>query len=117
MDLPRSPDPDIAVSISVGRVLRERYVIRERLGTGGKGAVFKALDRYRSSLPDAQQYVALKVLHSGSGFSEQSIGNLWREPHCGQLLSHRNIVNVFELDCDGDVVFSRWSLPRWGTAE
>ena len=88
MDLPRSPDPDTAVSISVGRVLRERYVIQGRLGTGGKGTVFKALDRYRSSLPDAQQHVALKVLHSGSDFSEQMIRNLRRELHCGQVLSH-----------------------------
>ena len=108
MDLPRSPDP--AVSISVGRVLRERYVIQERLGTGGKGVVFKALDRYRCSLPDAQQHVALKVLHSGSGFSEQIVRSLWCEPHCGQLLSHRNIVNVFELDRDGDVVFFTMEL-------
>ncbi len=110
MDLPRSPGPDIAVSISVGRVLRERYVIQERLGTGGKGAVFKALDRYRSSLPYTQQYVALKVLHSGSGLSDQIIRNLWREPRCGQQLSHRNIVNVFELDCDEDVVFFTMEL-------
>ncbi len=110
MDHPRSRDPDTRVPISIGRVLRERYVIQERLGTGGKGAVFKALDRYRSSLPEAQQYVALKVLHSGGGFSEQIIGNLWREPHCGQLLSHRNIVNIFELDRDEDVVFFTMEL-------
>jgi hypothetical protein len=110
MDRPRSPNPDTAGSISVGRVLRERYVIQERLGTGGKGAVFRALDRYRSSLPDAQQHVALKVVHAGSDFSEQDIGNLRGELHCGQLLSHRNIVNVFELDRDGDVVFFTMEL-------
>jgi serine/threonine protein kinase len=110
MELPRSPDPDPAVSISVGRVLRDRYVIEGRIGTGGKGTVFRALDRYRSSLPDDQQHVALKVLHSGSNFSEQNIGNLRRELHCGQLLSHRNIVNVFELDRDRDVVFFTMEL-------
>ncbi len=114
MDLPRSPVPDAAVSMSVGRVLRERYVIQGRLGAGGKGAVFKALDRYRASLPDAQQHVALKVLHSGSDFSdefsEQIIRDLRRELHCGQLLSHPNIVNVFELDRDGDVVFFTMEL-------
>jgi serine/threonine protein kinase len=109
-DLPRSPDPETAASISVGRVLRERYVILGSLGTGGKGAVFKALDRYRSSLPDAQQHVALKVLHSGSDFSEQIITDLRRELHCAQLLSHPNIVNVFELDRDGDVVFFTMEL-------
>ncbi len=101
----RPTDPDTAGSISDGCVLRERYVIQERLGTGGKGTVFKALDRYRSSLPEAQQYVALKVLHCGRDGSEQTIKDLRRELHCAQALSHRNIVNVFELDRDGDVVF------------
>jgi len=95
----RSPDPDTAVSISVGRILRDRYVIQERLGSGGKGTVFKALDRYRCSLPEAQQHVALKALPSGRDWE------LRRELHCGQMLSHRNIVNVFELDRDADVVF------------
>ena len=100
-----SPDPDTAVSISVGRVLRDRYVIQERLRSGGRGTVFKALDRYRASLPDAQQYVALKAVHSGRDGSEHAIEELRRELHCGQMLSHRNIVNVFELDRDADVVF------------
>jgi len=99
------PDPDIAVTISVGRVLRDRYEIQERLGSGRTGTVFKALDRYRSSLPDAQQHVALKAVHSGRDGSEQTIQELRRELHCGQMLSHRNIVNVFELDRDADVVF------------
>ena len=97
-----SPDPDSAVSIPVGRILRDRYVIQERLGSGARGAVFKALDRYRSSLPENQQYVAL---HCGADCSEQTIQALTRELHCGQLLSHRNIVNVFEFDRDADVAF------------
>jgi serine/threonine protein kinase len=98
-------DPDTAVSISIGRVLRDRYVIQEQLGSGGRGTVFKALDRYRSSLPAAQQHVALKVLHCGHDCPEQTIKELRRELDCGQVLSHQNIVNVFELDRDVDVVF------------
>jgi len=107
---PVSSDRRKAVPISVGRVLRERYVIQERLATGGKGTVYKALDRYRSLLPDSPQYVALKVLHSDSDSSEQTIKALGRELHCGQALSHRNIVNVFELDRDGEVVFFTMEL-------
>src|ERR1700734_2462321 len=42
--------------VEVGRVLRDRYDIEECLGTGGKGTVFKPLDRYRSSLPPSQRY-------------------------------------------------------------
>jgi serine/threonine protein kinase len=100
-----SSDPDTAASIWVGRILRDRYVIQERLGSGSRGTVFKALDRYRASLPVAQQHVALKALHSGHDWSEQTIQELHRELHCGQLLSHRNILNVFELDRDADVEF------------
>jgi Protein kinase domain len=92
-------------STSVGRILRDRYVIQETLGSGVRGTVFKALDRYRSSLPVAQQHVALKVLHSGRDCPEEIIKELRRELHCGQMLSHRNIVNVYEFDRDADVVF------------
>ena len=104
------PNTNTAVSNWVGRVLRERYVIQERLGTSGKGSVFRALDRYRSSLPDAQQYVAVKVLHSGSECTEEIIRTHRHELYRGQVLSHRNIVNVFDLDQDGDVVFFTMEL-------
>jgi serine/threonine protein kinase len=97
-------------SIAVGHVLRDRYVLGARLGTGGKGAVFKALDRFRATLPDAQQYVALKILQAGGDCSEETRANSRLEFHCGQVLSHRNIVNVYELDRDGDVVFFTMEL-------
>jgi len=95
---------------AVGQVLRDRYVLQARLGTGGKGAVFKALDRLRTTLPETHQYVALKILHAGGDCSEQTLANLRLEFHCGQVLSHRNIVNFYELDCDGDVIFFTMEL-------
>jgi hypothetical protein len=107
---PVSTGLDAAGSISVGRVLRERYVILERLGIGGKGTVFKALDRYRTSLPNSQQHVAVKVLHTGSNGPEGAIRDLALELHCGQVLSHQNLVKVFELDRDGEIVFFTMEL-------
>jgi serine/threonine protein kinase len=94
-------------SIEIGRVLRDRYVLEKRLGSGGKGTVFKALDRYRADLPEAQQYVAIKILHAAinDDSRERLLAKLRREFYCVQMLSHRNIVNVFELDRDGDVDF------------
>ena len=97
-------------SIAVGRVLRDRYVLQARLGTGGKGAVFKALDRFRTTLPETQQYIALKILHAEGCCSEETLATLRLEFYCGQVLSHRNIVNVYELDRDGDVVFFTMEL-------
>ena len=94
-------------SIEIGRVLRGRYVLERRLGSGSKGTVFKALDRYRADLPEAQQYVAIKILHAAINDNnrEKLLAKLRQEFHCVQMLSHRNIVNVFELDRDGDVDF------------
>jgi serine/threonine protein kinase len=108
IDLDQTSDPIPA--LAAGRVLRDRYVLQARLGTGGKGSVFKALDRFRATLPDTQQYVALKILHAGGDCSEQTLANSRLEFHCGQVLSHRNIVNVYELDRDGDVVFFTMEL-------
>jgi serine/threonine protein kinase len=96
--------------LAIGRVLRDRYVLKARLGSGGKGVVFKAQDRMRAALPPGQQDVALKILHAGGHCSEQTLANLRLEFHCAQLLSHDNVVNVYELDHDDDVVFFTMEL-------
>jgi serine/threonine protein kinase len=92
--------------IEPGRVLRDRYVIEQRLGYGGKGSVFRALDRYRTSMPLSQRYVALKVLHDCSG----SRDNVRCELQCAQMLTHPNIVRVFDFDQDGDLDFFTMEL-------
>ena len=96
--------------VKIGQVLRDRYVVEKLLGSGGKGTVFKALDRYRSSLPASQRYVAIKVLHPDSAGRTEMVESLRRELYCAQMLSHRNIVNVFELDRDGDIDFFTMEL-------
>lgn len=96
--------------LGVGRVLRDRYVLQARLGTGKNGAVFKALDRFRATLPGESQFVGLKILHAGGDCSAEAVANLRLEFHSAQVLSHRNIVNVYELDRDADVVFFTMEL-------
>jgi serine/threonine protein kinase len=96
--------------VEIGRVLRDRYVIEKRLGSGGRGTVFKAFDRFRSSLPLPQRYVAIKIPHALPHGREAMIESLQREHYCGQMLSHANIVNVFELDRDGDIDFFTMEL-------
>jgi serine/threonine protein kinase len=91
----------------IGHVLRERYVLVDRLGGGGngKGTIFKARDRYRADLPMAQQYVAIKIVHATAADYDELLANLRCEFYRMQTLSHQNILNVFELDRDGEVDF------------
>jgi hypothetical protein len=95
----------IPICVAAGTVLRERYVIGECLGSGGKGMVFKALDRYRSGLPLSQQYVAVKILHQQSESRLETLEALRRELQSAQSLSHPNVVKVFDLDRDGALDF------------
>ena len=91
--------------VGTGTVLRDRYVIEERLGTGGMGTVFKALDQFRGDLAETNRHVALKVLNDEICHRPEVFAKLRREFYCAQSLSHRNIVRVFELDRDGDIAF------------
>ena len=96
--------------VEVGRVLRDRYDIEQCLGTGGKGTVFKARDRYRSGLPPSLRYVAIKLLHESPGNRDETIAALRRELQSAQTLSHPNIVKVYDVDRDGDVDFFTMEL-------
>ena len=107
----RAVDPPPAMlRLEVGRVLRDRYEITECLGVGGKGTVFKALDRYRSSLPPAERYVAIKLLHERPGNRDKTIDALRNELQAAQSLSHPNIVKVYDVDRDEDVDFFTMEL-------
>ncbi len=96
--------------IDIGRVLRDRYVLESRLGSGGMGAVFKVMDRYRCDLPPENRHLAIKVLHEKINSRPEVWSNLRREFFSAQALSHCNIVKVYELDRDGDVAFFTMEL-------
>ncbi len=96
--------------IQSGHVLRDRYMLGTRLGSGGMGAVFNAVDRYRCDLLEADRQVAIKVLYEKIGSRPEAMSNLRREFYCAQALSHRNIVKVYELDQEDDVAFFTMEL-------
>jgi serine/threonine protein kinase len=103
------PDPSTSPGVETGHVLRNRYVLEEMLGRGGIGTVFKALDRYRCDLPEADRRVAIKFLNRKID-GAQLLSTLRREFFCAQALSHPNIVKVYELDLDGDAAFFTMEL-------
>jgi TOMM system kinase/cyclase fusion protein len=71
----------------------DRFEIVEKLGVGGMGYVFRALDRH------LDRTVAIKfVLHRGSMPLDQLVAMLRREAKATAKLHHENIVAIFDMD-------------------
>ena len=91
--------------ITVGEVIRDRFVLEEELGSGGMGTVFKALDRLRQEARDREPYVAIKILSEAFRRQPLSFIALQREAKKAQKLNHPNIVRVYDFDRDGSTIF------------
>lgn len=89
-----------------------RYEIRERLGAGGMGEVYRARD------PDLDREVAIKILRAaadGSQPSEVQQQRLLREAQAMARLSHPNIVSVYDVGTFRGRVFIAMEMVRGGT--
>jgi predicted Ser/Thr protein kinase len=89
----------------VGDVLNDRFVLEERVGSGGMSTVYKALDRRKLEADDRNPYVAVKVLNVEFRAHPQSLIALQREAKKSQSLAHPNIVRVYDFDRDGSTVY------------
>lgn len=74
-----------------GLVLKDRYMLLERIGEGGMGEVFRALDQRTG------QDVAVKMLHAKLCEREQSRKRFAREAQAARMLHHPGIVRVIEF--------------------
>src|SRR5580658_3628674 len=90
----RRPNPPPMRPMAIGHVLRDRYVLENRLGSGGMGTVYRAHDRFRCDFPESERQVAIKILHEDLRSRPEVLTNLRREYSCTQTLSHKNIVRV-----------------------
>jgi len=68
-----------------------RYRIVDRIGLGGMGAVFLALDE------NLGRRVAVKVLKGGPGHGEERARRLRREALAASALNHPNIITIHEV--------------------
>ena len=75
------------------------YEIQARLGTGGMGTVYQALDT------TLNRAVALKVLSPDKWEGTSGRGRLMREAQAASALNHPNIVTVYEIGHDAGVDF------------
>ncbi|HZN33754.1 MAG TPA: protein kinase, partial [Pirellulaceae bacterium] len=75
------------------------YVIQDKLGQGGMGAVFKARHRRMNRL------VALKVLPQSLSSIPEAIARFQREVEAAARLTHPNIAAAYDADEAGGVHF------------
>jgi len=103
-----APAPDVD-TIGPGTMLCNRYELQSLLGSGGMGSVYRALDRYRASLGLPDDCVALKIITAQRPLAANALA-LVREFHNAQQLSHPNVINVYEIDHQGDASFYTMEL-------
>lgn len=90
--------------LNPGHVLKNRYDLLEKIGIGGMGTVYKALDR-RDIEAGNSEFIAIKVLNDEFKFDPELLKALHSEARKTQSLAHPNILTVYDFDRDGPTVF------------
>ena len=91
--------------VQVGSVLRDRFMLQERLAGGGMGVVYKALDRRLAEAGAEEPWVAVKILSPEFSRNADALRALQQEATKGRCLTHPNIVRFVDLDRDDDLHF------------
>lgn len=99
----RRPSP--LAAMRPGYVLKERFRLEEKLGEGGMGAVFRAVDQRKVETRHHNPHVAIKLLAGDFSRDARAFIALQRETDKSQTLAHPNIITVYDFDRDGDVFF------------
>ena len=89
----------------VGSVLRDRFLLLQRVPGGGLGVVYKALDRRLAEAGPERASVAIKILSPQLAGNGDALRALQREAAKTRCLAHENIVRFIDLDRDDDLSF------------
>ena len=81
----------------VGKMLDNRYEVLDRIGVGGMAVVYKALDHRLN------RYVAVKILKDDYAVDEDFRRRFHTEARAVAMLSHPNIVTVYDVSRTQDV--------------
>jgi len=91
--------------VQVGSVLRDRFVLQERVSGGSMGVVYKALDRRLAEAGEADPWVAIKVLSPQLARNGKALRALQQEAAKSRCLTHSNIVRFIDFDREEDLYY------------
>ncbi len=91
--------------VQVGSVLRDRFMLQQKISGGSMGVVYKALDRRLAEAGSNEHWVAIKVLSPQLAESGEALRALQQEAAKGRCLVHPNIVRFIDIDRDDDLYF------------
>ena len=83
----------------VGHVIDNRYKVVRIIGKGGMAVVFEAMDLAMKRI------VALKVLKDDIAKDPQSVKRFINESKAISMLSHPNIVSIYDISIKGDLKY------------
>ena len=98
-------DKSADARVQVGSVLRDRFLLQEKISGGSMGVVYKAMDRRLAEAGSKDHWVAIKVLSPQLAENGQALRALQQEAAKGRCLVHSNIVRFVDLDRDDDLYF------------
>lgn len=93
-----------------GRLLKNRFVLEEKVGSGGMGDVYKALDLRAQEAREKNPYQAIKILNESFARHKDAFISLQREASKTRQIPHKNIMGVYDFDKDGDTVYMSMEL-------
>ncbi len=99
------PINDADSLVQVGSVLRDRFLLKQKVSGGSMGVVYKALDRRLAEAGSEQTHVAIKVLSPQLAEDGHALRALQQEAAKTRCLIHPNIVRFIDLDRDGELYF------------
>ncbi len=83
----------------IGKTLNDRYMLTEIIGVGGMAEVYKAFDKL------VNRVVAVKILKEEFMSDAQFRRRFSNESKAITMLSQKNIVDVYDVCLDGDIMF------------
>ena len=98
-------DKSADARVQVGSLLRDRFLLQEKISGGSMGVVYKAMDRRLAEAGSKDHWVAIKVLSPQLAENGQALRALQQEAAKGRCLVHPNIVRFIDLDRDDDLYF------------